>query len=155
MEGNKYIKSSTLYACLWGVISWGIWSPWHVWPVWITSVIYFQMWDFWFSACFREELYHRSSDDLDFYCQELCKHRYTIRASDSEVAYFEQCALYVSPPMVVCQLPTSCSLPFGFPSSQTAPGQSVRYVLPAAELCPISCCSQQQRQRSLHALSKW
>lgn len=71
--------------------------------------------------------------------------------ADSEVAYFEQCSLYVSPPVIVCQLPPSLHPPshFGFPSSQTAPGQSVRYVLPAAELCTTSCCSRQHRQHSL------
>lgn len=50
------------------------------------------------------------SDKLDFYCHQFIYiHRYTIWVSDSE----EQCYLYVSPPVIICQLPPSR---LGFPA---------------------------------------
>lgn len=77
---------------------------------------WFQMWDFMFSASFKEEFYQCTSDDLDLRCQEFpCKHGYTIWAADSEVACSKQCALYVSPPVIVCQLSTSYPRPCRFP----------------------------------------
>lgn len=150
VEVKHILQVLLLFMYLWGVISWGIWglgicrvlNVYTMFKQYLWCKI--QIWDFRFAF---NTFSFEESDKLDFYCHLLIyKHRYTIWVADSEVAYFEQCSLYVCPPLIVCQLPPWSSLPFGLPSSQTAPGQSARQVLPAPELCTTSCCSQQHRQ---------
>lgn len=115
--GKGYMKNSTLYVCFRRVMSWGILSPWHVWPVVTTLVIDFKCGIFFcIPRVSKRNSISAPQMDLDLRFREFpCKHGYTIRAADSEAAYPKQCALYVSPPLIVCQRSTLCPHPRGFP----------------------------------------
>lgn len=90
-------------------MSWGILSPWHVWPVVTTLVIDFKCG----ILCFPQ-VWKRNSISAPQMIWISAVKSFHINM-DTQCERPKQCALYVSPPVIVCQLSTSCPRPCGFP----------------------------------------